>query len=167
MADQEGWNQVRRRKKYGREFDINGKAVTFYVQNFPPDWSEAALWRMFSRYGAVVDVYIAKKLNRFNKIFGFVRFLRIQDSKSFEKRLNEIIIGTQKIEVNVARFERKEHVTRRRNPQVMGGQHADQTMQPHSYVRSFADAVRGQYQLPTWELGKQVRRMNECHQGKQ
>ncbi|CAI9294500.1 unnamed protein product [Lactuca saligna] len=67
---QEGWNQVHQRKKFGREFDINGKTVTFYVQNFPPDWNEVALWRMFSRFGIVVDVCIAKKLIRLKKIFG-------------------------------------------------------------------------------------------------
>lgn len=76
-VNQEGWNQVRWRKNYGRDFELNGKVVTFYVQNFPPAWNEAALWRMFSRYGTVVDVYIAKKLNRRNKNFGFVRFIRI------------------------------------------------------------------------------------------
>lgn len=58
-----GWCQVHRRKKYRREFDINGKAVTFYVQNFPSDWNNAALWKMFNRYGKVVDLYITKKLN--------------------------------------------------------------------------------------------------------
>ncbi|XP_023763922.1 uncharacterized protein LOC111912416 [Lactuca sativa] len=161
--NQDGWNQVRRRKKYGREFDINGKAVTFYVQNFPSDWSEAALWRMFSRYGAVVDVYIAKKLNRSNKIFGFVRFLRIHDPKSFEKRLNEIIIGTQKIEVNVARFERKEQVSRRKNHQVMRGQHAVQTSQPQPYVKSFADAVRGPLPVDTMGAGKSSKEDEEAH----
>nr|KAJ0223213.1 hypothetical protein LSAT_V11C200055740 [Lactuca sativa] len=163
MADQEGWNQVRRRKKYGREFDINGKAVTFYVQNFPSDWSEAALWRMFSRYGAVVDVYIAQKLNRSNKIFGFVRFLRIHDPKSFEKRLNEIIIGTQKIEVNVARFERKEQVSRRENHQALRGQHAVQTSQPQPYVKSFADAVRGPLPIDTMGAGKSSKADEEAH----
>lgn len=135
------WQHVRR-KKYGRDFDINGKAVTFYFQNFPPDWSEAALWKTFRRYGAVVDVYGAKNLNRHKKMFGFVRFIRIPDVLSFEMRLNGIYIGAQKVDVNVAKFGRKEFTYRSK---LQGWQSRPGTPQT-SYLRgnkSFADAVKG------------------------
>ncbi|CAI9286419.1 unnamed protein product [Lactuca saligna] len=38
------------------------------------DWDKAVLWGTFSRYGMVVDVYIAKKLNRLKKR-GFLNML--------------------------------------------------------------------------------------------
>ncbi|CAI9294537.1 unnamed protein product [Lactuca saligna] len=141
--DQEGWSQVRRRKNYGRDFEVNGKAMSFYVQNFPSDWNEAALWRMFNRYGIVVNVYIAKKLNRLNKNFGFVRFIRIQDCISFEKRLNEIYIGSHKIEVNVARYQRLENVNHIRNFQPTGRLQAEPVKNTRLHDRLFADVVRG------------------------
>lgn len=105
------WQQVRRKKKhegnYGKEYDVNGRAITYYVQDFPPDWNEMALWKTFSMYGAVVDVYVARKLNRLKIRFGFVRFLRVRDIRAFKSRLNGILIGTKRIRVNVAKFDRK------------------------------------------------------------
>ncbi|CAI9267631.1 unnamed protein product [Lactuca saligna] len=131
-------------KKLRERFRNKWESCNFLRANPPPpDWNEAPLWRMFNRFGTVFDVYIAKKLNRLNKNFGFVRFIRIQETISFEKRLNEIYIGAQKIEVNVARFERNENVNRRRNPQVTGSQRADPVMNPCLLGRSFVDAVRG------------------------
>nr|KAJ0214368.1 hypothetical protein LSAT_V11C400167170 [Lactuca sativa] len=139
----EGWSLVGRRKKYGRDYNINGKATTFYFQNFPTDWNEAALWRMFKRFGVVVDVYVAKKLNRLKKNFGFVRFIRIQDSLSFEKRLNGIYIGAQKIEVNVARFDRKETATRKKNPQATENSLSASKMNQNMPSRSYVEIVKG------------------------
>ncbi|XP_052623626.1 uncharacterized protein LOC128128921 [Lactuca sativa] len=108
------------------------------------DWDEAALWRTFSRYGAVVDVYIAKKLNRLKKRFGFARFLRVQDVAAFEKHLNGICIGAQKISVNIARFDRQEARNKPLTPPP-----PPPTRLVNSHVaaqkryKSFADAVRG------------------------
>ncbi|CAI9266882.1 unnamed protein product [Lactuca saligna] len=129
------WQQVRQKKKlegnYGKDFDINGRAVTYYVQDFPPDWNETALWKTFSLYGAVVDVYVARKLNRLKRRFGFVRFLKVRDIRAFESRLNEILIGAKRIKVNVAKFDRKGKESRIITP----------TQKENDM--SYADAVKG------------------------
>lgn len=95
---------------------------------------------MFNRYGTVVDVYIAKKINRLKKFFGFVRFIRVQEIPSFEKRLSVIYIGAQKIDVNVARFDRNKHENRGSNPSVT---QEIPSMQQFKQAKSFDDAVRG------------------------
>ncbi|CAI9300080.1 unnamed protein product [Lactuca saligna] len=141
MESQGEWQHVRR-KKYGRDFDINGKAVTFFFQKFPSNWTEAALWKTFRRYGAIVDVYVAKKLNRHKMRFGFVRFIRITDVHSFENRLNGIYIGAQKVDVNVAKFGRKEFINRSKEQGRQNGSGPSQT----SCLRgnkTFADVVKG------------------------
>ncbi|CAI9296160.1 unnamed protein product [Lactuca saligna] len=129
--------------RLGREFEINGKAVSFYFQNFPLDWNETALWQTFKRYETVVDVYIAKKLNRNGRKFGFVRFIRVQDIPAFERRLNETCIGAQKINLNVARFDRRNQETPLINPYDARRTKESPGITPHMNSRSFAKVVKG------------------------
>ncbi|CAI9291854.1 unnamed protein product [Lactuca saligna] len=113
---------------------------------------------MFSRYGTVVDVYIAKKLNRLKRNFGFVRFIRVQDCASFEKRLNEIFIGAQKLEANVARYQRADslnrarnlHPTRRQKPDPV----PDSAMNTRRQGRSFVEVVKGEMSSAGNETGE-------------
>ena len=48
---------------------------------------------MFSRYGNMVDVYIAFKRTKMGSRFGFVRFKNVGMVGEFEKRLKGILIG--------------------------------------------------------------------------
>ncbi|CAI9298102.1 unnamed protein product [Lactuca saligna] len=125
MERLDDWQQVRRKKNheksYGKDYDVNRRAVTYCVQDFPSDWNEAALWKTFNMYGAVVDVYVARKLNRLNRRFGFVCFLMVRDIRAFETRLNEILIGAKKIRVNVAKFDIKGQDPRNINPHLKEG----------------------------------------------
>ncbi|GKC59160.1 protein CTR9, partial [Tanacetum coccineum] len=63
----DGERRKRRRMAKGKsrptDFDkvMRDKATSFFFTNFPDSWDSAALWKMFSRYGKVVDVYIAFK----------------------------------------------------------------------------------------------------------
>ncbi|GJU19357.1 cytochrome P450 [Tanacetum coccineum] len=59
---------------------------------------------MFSRYEKVVDVYIAFKISKQNSRFGFVRFMNIENVESFEKQLQEVMIGDTKIVINLERY---------------------------------------------------------------
>nr|KAJ0221617.1 hypothetical protein LSAT_V11C200073030 [Lactuca sativa] len=45
--------------------------------------------KIFNRYGTILDVYVAKKLNRINKKFGYVRFLNVPDVISFERDIDD------------------------------------------------------------------------------
>nr|GEW12617.1 putative RNA-directed DNA polymerase, eukaryota [Tanacetum cinerariifolium] len=64
----------------------------------------SALWKMFSRCGRVVDIYVAFKRTKRGSKFGFVRFLITDNLESFENRLKIIMIGETKIMINRAKF---------------------------------------------------------------
>ncbi|GKB34782.1 nucleotide-binding alpha-beta plait domain-containing protein [Tanacetum coccineum] len=83
---------------------MRDKATSFFFTNFLDDWDTKALWRMFGRYGKVVDVYIAFKKTKKNTRFGFVRFINFGHIDVFEKRLKEIIIGDSRLVINHAKF---------------------------------------------------------------
>nr|GEV12432.1 hypothetical protein [Tanacetum cinerariifolium] len=109
----DGWAHVNLRKKEARASNINhsyhnrvgtkppfdfdrvmkSKATSFLFSNFPDSWDSSAFWKMFGRYGRVVDVYIAFKKTKKDTRFGFVRFINIGDINSFERRLKGILIG--------------------------------------------------------------------------
>ncbi|KAJ9567980.1 hypothetical protein OSB04_003946 [Centaurea solstitialis] len=86
--------------------NLKNKAWTFFFSNFPENESDKSMWKTFECLGVVVDLYIAKKLNRWGKRFGFVRFIRVNDWRSLERALNGIWIGSHKLLVNLAKFNR-------------------------------------------------------------
>jgi len=43
--------------------------ATFFFTNFPNEFQEKDLWRVFKRWGRVIDVFISRKLGK--KRFGF------------------------------------------------------------------------------------------------
>lgn len=66
------------------------------------------MWKTFDSLGVIVDLYIAKKRNRWGKRFGFVRFIKVSDSKKLEEELNGIWIGSFRLLVNLARYNRRD-----------------------------------------------------------
>ncbi|GJW01331.1 nucleotide-binding alpha-beta plait domain-containing protein [Tanacetum coccineum] len=83
---------------------MRDKETFFFFTNFPDSWDNGALWKMFSRYGKVVDVYVAFKRTKRDTRFGFVRFITIGDILSFESKLKGIMSGTERIIINRVKF---------------------------------------------------------------
>ncbi|GKD17256.1 RNA-directed DNA polymerase, eukaryota, partial [Tanacetum coccineum] len=96
------WTTVTRRIKR-----TTSPQITFYFTNFPTNWDHTVKKEVFSRYGPVEDVYIARRRNVYGKRFGFVRFTGIVNPTSFGLLFNTMLIGTQKITCHVARHQRK------------------------------------------------------------
>lgn len=48
--------------------------VSYYFTNFQPNLDREALWRLFTKWGKVADLFIPKKRNKEGKAFGFVRY---------------------------------------------------------------------------------------------
>lgn len=106
---------AREKERRRESYVIPGRLVsTFFFTNFPKEWSEKDLWRFFSKQGVVVDVYVARKLNKDGKRFGFVRFIRVTNEKVFERDLNKIWIGNFKLFVSLEKFKRRSHEEWRR-----------------------------------------------------
>ncbi|GKA75592.1 nucleotide-binding alpha-beta plait domain-containing protein [Tanacetum coccineum] len=93
-------------RKGPTDFDkvMRDKATSFFFTNFSDTWDFGALWKMFSRYGSVVDVYIAFKKSKRDTRFYFVRFINIRDISTFEAKLKGILIGNTKLIINRAKF---------------------------------------------------------------
>ncbi|PWA48698.1 hypothetical protein CTI12_AA387830 [Artemisia annua] len=66
---------------------------------------------VFARYGYADDVFIPMKRNSSGKRFGFCRFLGIKDQLAFEKVLNNICFGSQKLICYIAKFQRQPTAT--------------------------------------------------------
>nr|GEY55772.1 nucleotide-binding alpha-beta plait domain-containing protein [Tanacetum cinerariifolium] len=97
---------IHRNRPHVSDFDkvMRDKATSFFFTNFPDSWDSSALWKMFGRYGKVVDVYIAFKRTKKDTRFGFVRFINTWELEGFERRLKGIIIGDSNLIINRARF---------------------------------------------------------------
>ncbi|GAU22766.1 hypothetical protein TSUD_129780 [Trifolium subterraneum] len=64
------------------------------------------MFNAFHHYGHIMEVVIPAKRDKGGKRFGFTRFDLVDDKREFEYMLDNIIIGRDKISVNVSRFHR-------------------------------------------------------------
>ncbi|KAK8689102.1 hypothetical protein V6N13_087829 [Hibiscus sabdariffa] len=62
------------------------------------------LWHAFARHGDVIDAYIARKLSRSGRKFGFVRFKSRDDTARAIDRLNGFTLYGFKLSVSEAKF---------------------------------------------------------------
>ncbi|GKE90297.1 nucleotide-binding alpha-beta plait domain-containing protein [Tanacetum coccineum] len=192
-ADQgsnEGWQEVKRKHRGSKrespheppshiphpihrnrprvsDFDkvMRDKATSFFFTNFP---DSSALWKMFSRYGKVVDVYIAFKRTKKNARFGFVRFFNKGDLEGFERRLKGIIIGDSNLIINRARFNKLGGSDFKASdfPLIKHSGHGQIKRNWAHPSHSFKEAVLGSRKIPskmiTIDEDKSIRSKLEC-----
>lgn len=106
------WRTVTNRKKKSTK----QQTISYFFTDIPMGWNDVALWKTFAKYGRISDVYIAKKKTLNGKTFGFARFTDIQNPKAFESTLNSITVGTQRISVNIARYQNGRNNSARQQP---------------------------------------------------
>ncbi|PWA45219.1 hypothetical protein CTI12_AA519540 [Artemisia annua] len=112
----DGWtwvfrgNNKRSEKRIENPYDRKFEKIasTFYITNFPNHIDARGLWKTCERYGRIVDSYIANKLSKMGKRFGFVRFMGIENEEMFAQSLANIWIGNHHIYAAVARFQRSQ-----------------------------------------------------------
>ncbi|KAF5762302.1 putative RNA recognition motif domain, nucleotide-binding alpha-beta plait domain superfamily [Helianthus annuus] len=113
VGDEGGsWNDVVNKKKNrskgikGNTVDRNSKgAITkIFISNLPRGcnpWDVADFVKVF---GEVSGVYIARKLDKEGRWFGFVSLKNVADVKEMERALNGTKMGDSKLVANLARF---------------------------------------------------------------
>ncbi|GJU23680.1 RNA-directed DNA polymerase, eukaryota [Tanacetum coccineum] len=84
-------------------------SITIFVTNFPTTVSSKDLWKLCDRQGVVADVYIARKLSKSGRRFGFVHFIKNPDQANLLEDLNKIWIGSHHLFASIARFDRKQN----------------------------------------------------------
>jgi len=73
-----------------RGYGLKKTSVNFFFTNFPLEYEEEDMWKVFQRWGRVVDVFISRRLNNKNQIFGFVKFQDVVDVVDLERRLDSV-----------------------------------------------------------------------------
>nr|GEV14312.1 nucleotide-binding alpha-beta plait domain-containing protein [Tanacetum cinerariifolium] len=89
---------------------VNTSSPTTYLNSLSPlnyqkydNLDSNVLWRMFEKYGNLVDVYISFKRTKRDTRFGFVRFINTCDIEAFERRLKGTMTGDVRI-IDRAKF---------------------------------------------------------------
>jgi len=78
--------------------------TTFFFSHFPINYGERDTWKVFRRWGRLVEVFISTKLNRWGNRFGFLRFCEIKNVRKLESELDVIRIGNMNLYVNIPRY---------------------------------------------------------------
>ncbi|GJY25853.1 RNA-directed DNA polymerase, eukaryota [Tanacetum coccineum] len=94
-TDQNGWTWITRNKKskpIGNPYhkDLENIATSFYVTNMPPALTSKGLWNVCASHGRLVDAFIANKLSKGGKRFGFIKFLGVKDANSIVNSMSNI-----------------------------------------------------------------------------
>ncbi|KAL4354811.1 hypothetical protein GQ457_06G000960 [Hibiscus cannabinus] len=76
--------------------------TTVFVDNISPALHWQGLWHAFARHVNVVDAFIARKLSRGGRRYGFVRFEMKADAWRAIERLNGFSLFGQRISVTLA-----------------------------------------------------------------
>ncbi|MCI01200.1 RNA-binding protein 25-like, partial [Trifolium medium] len=63
-----------KRNPHGYIHNIDQNSIPFFVTNFPEDCSSKEIWVTFAKFGRVGDVYIPKKVDKWGRRFGFVKY---------------------------------------------------------------------------------------------
>ncbi|WJX76281.1 hypothetical protein P8452_59720 [Trifolium repens] len=102
--EREGPRENGKRKGYWKMVDHI--STSFFFTNFPEELVWGDLWKLFSKYGSVCDVFIPKKVDKWGRKFGFVKFKEVLDVEALSKNLEDVWWEKFKLKVNKARFEK-------------------------------------------------------------
>ncbi|KAL4383448.1 hypothetical protein GQ457_15G029340 [Hibiscus cannabinus] len=132
------------------------QTTTLFVHNIPTRMHWKGLWHAFGKHGDVVDAFIARKMSRVGKRFGFVRFARRSDADRAMGRLNGFSLYGFRIFVAFAKFNGRSEYWRKQNygeeeEKNLGtcrGRRAVETTTTVCSVKSIVD------RLLSWGLGE-------------
>ncbi|KAK8663511.1 hypothetical protein V6N13_083327 [Hibiscus sabdariffa] len=77
--------------------------VTLFVHNIPKNLHWSGLRQVFGRHGDIVSSFIARKMDRLGKRFGFVRYSSKVDAERAIERLHGFVLYGSKISVSFAK----------------------------------------------------------------
>ncbi|GJV76586.1 nucleotide-binding alpha-beta plait domain-containing protein [Tanacetum coccineum] len=86
--------------------DPSHNMVNFFFTNFPSDWNKTDLHGLFAEVEEIAELYVARKVSKAGRKFGFARFFRVGSLRALENRLNRIRIGNFNLRANIAMFEK-------------------------------------------------------------
>lgn len=116
--DTTGWQVVRNKKaaRLQRRTDVakshmyfakDAPRTTLFFTNFPENFYAKQMLKAFLYYGEFEEVVIPAKRDKLGKRFGFARAVNVYEPERFVVKLDNIIIGREKLMVNLPRFHRE------------------------------------------------------------
>lgn len=97
------------RSKSGGYFKELDKVTTsFFFTNFPDGASNTDLLRLFASFGYVGEVFVPRKVDKWGRRFGFVKYKEVVSVKDLEARLGDVWLWDMRLKVNLARFGRED-----------------------------------------------------------
>nr|GEV68724.1 protein fizzy-related 2 [Tanacetum cinerariifolium] len=87
--------------------DVQKISTSVFVTIFSNRYGVKDLWNTCKLYGHVVDVFIPDRRTKAGKRFGFVFFIKVLDIDRLINNLCTVWVGRNKIQANVARFQRE------------------------------------------------------------
>ena len=116
--------------------------------------------KVFQRRARVTEVFISRRLNKWGRRFGFVRFFEVRNVESLERELDSLFVGNMKLHVNVLRYRRHQLEPVKEEMREMRVTHLEKQRdirkQKEIWVekkrnRSYADIVKGEVQQKKWK----------------
>jgi len=78
--------------------------TTFFFSIFSESHGKYEMLKLFQKWVRVKEVFIFKRLNRWGRRFGFVRFFDVGNVVSLKKELDCCFIGNMKLHVNLPKY---------------------------------------------------------------
>ncbi|GJX44795.1 RNA-directed DNA polymerase, eukaryota, reverse transcriptase zinc-binding domain protein [Tanacetum coccineum] len=107
------------------------------------------LWKLCDSHGTVADVYIARKLSKIGRRFGFVRFLKVKNNDLLLEDLNKVWIGSHHLYASLARFQRNYAVQKQHTfvkQPSMGSDMKNKPRVPRAQLgRSYISVINGKH----------------------
>jgi hypothetical protein len=103
--ERSGYRQGRPKRNFNRS---DKDSIPFFFTNIPDQASTTDLWRLFASFGYVGEVFMANKLDKWGRRFGFVKYREVRDVNVLADRLKEVWLWDTRLKVNKARFGREE-----------------------------------------------------------
>ncbi|KAK2394774.1 zinc finger CCCH domain-containing protein [Trifolium repens] len=99
----------------------NKNITTFFISNFPEDITTDDLWTALAKYWRVGEIYVPAKRDKFNRRFGFARFVEVKNAQRLLEQIEDTWFGLYKLRANISRFSRGEVKTKEESFQQTKG----------------------------------------------
>ncbi|KAL4333298.1 hypothetical protein GQ457_07G006820 [Hibiscus cannabinus] len=147
----------------------NLSRVTLFVENIPSRMQWRGLWHMFARHGKAIRTFIAKKLSRGSKRFGFVEFGNEEDSNRSMERLNGFITYGFRLTVKAARQrnsknseEKKSHVNEQKRMHIRVEKEEDQQRAEDQKLKEISPQERYRKKVIGHVVEEELWKLQKC-----
>ncbi|KAK8514610.1 hypothetical protein V6N12_057509 [Hibiscus sabdariffa] len=114
-------SQQERSEERGGVDPAGERSVSIFVENIPTRMHWKGLWHLFARHGDVYATYIARKLSRGGKRFGFVRFKNEVDAGRAMERLDGFVVYSFRLTVKLAIQKERNVASKKRHQSSIDG----------------------------------------------